>query len=438
MSEGPSTSDPSVPPSVPLLGDPLPRRRLTAAPAEGGLIKQRPGDFLVEELPLYAARGEGEHLYLRIRKTNVSHSELMGVLRRHYGVRETAIGFAGMKDKLAVTEQTISVHLPGRPEGDPPQHPRILVLDAARHENKLRRGHLAGNHFAIRIRQIDPTRAPSILRQLRALSDGGIPDYFGYQRFGYRRNGHRLGLCVLAEAWEALLAELLGASGSPFPAHQRERREAFDAGRIEESATLWMPGDRPERAAMSALVRGADPRAAVAAIDETTRSFWVSALQSYVFNRVVDRRIDEGALDRLVEGDLAWKHDSRACFAVSAALAEDAATLERLRRFEISPSGPLPGPGMTRPTGRAAAIEAAALAETGLAERHFDHLPFRTQGMRRPLRVQLSNVEAEGGFDEHGPFVRVAFDLPRGAYATVVLRELIGAGAEGAEQEERA
>lgn len=418
------------------LRDPLPSRRLTAAPAAGGVIKQRPEDFVVHEVPLYEPAGTGEHLYLRIRKSNLSHSELIRILRRHYKVRECDIGFAGMKDKLAVTEQTLSIHLPGRPDGEPPEHPRLSVLWATRHENKLRRGHLVGNRFVIRIRQLDPLRAPAIHRQLRALEASGIPDYFGYQRFGYRRNGHRLGLLVLVEAWQELLGELLGAGGSPFPEHQRERREAFDAGRIAESAALWMPGDRPERAAMAALVRGADARGAVDAIDSTTKAFWISALQSYVFNRVVDRRIDDGLLDRLLEGDLAWKHDSRACFAITPELAADPEIAARLARFELSPSGPLPGPGMLRPGGRPAALESEVLAETGLSEATFERVPFKTAGMRRPLRVRLAAPDVEGAFDEHGPFVRVAFDLPRGAYATIVLRELIGAGAEGAEQEE--
>lgn len=418
------------------LGDPLPSRRLTAAPAAGGVIKQRPEDFVVDEIPLYEPAGTGEHLYLRIQKSNLSHSELMRVLRKHYKVRECDIGFAGMKDKLGVTQQTVSIHLPGKADGEPPTHPRLAVLWTTRHENKIRRGHLVGNRFVIRIREIDPIRAPMIHRQLRALQVSGIPDYFAYQRFGYRRNGHRLGLLVLAQAWDELLGELLGARGSPFPEHQRERREAFDAGRLAETVPLWMPGDRPERAAIAALIRGASPKAAIEAIDSTTKGFWISALQSYVFNRVVDRRIDEGLLDRLLEGDLAWKHDSRACFAVTPELAVDPEIAERVRRFELSPSGPLPGPGMLRPTARPALIEAEVLAEAGLSEAQFENVPFKTAGMRRPLRVHLAAPDVEGAFDEHGPFIRVAFELPRGAYATIVLRELIGAGAEGAEQEE--
>jgi tRNA(Glu) U13 pseudouridine synthase TruD len=87
--------------------DPLPQRYLTTEPGIGGVIKQRAQDFVVEELALYEPCGAGEHLYLRVQKTNVSHHELLSCVRRHFDVPAGAIGFAGMKDKVAVTAQTI-------------------------------------------------------------------------------------------------------------------------------------------------------------------------------------------------------------------------------------------------------------------------------------------------------------------------------------------
>lgn len=413
------------------LGDPLPRRRVLAPPALGGVIKERPEDFVVDEIPRYEPSGEGEHLYLRIQKVNVSHAELMATLQRHFGVREEAIGFAGMKDKLAVTHQTVSIHLPGRADPGPPEHPRLVVLWSARHANKIRRGHLVGNRFAIRIRRLDPLKAPAILRRLRELERTGIPDYFGEQRFGYRRNNHRLGILMLQRRWNDVLAELLGTGGSVFPEHQRERRTLYDAGRFEQSLSLWAPGDRAERAAVAALVRGQGPDAAVRAVGGATLVFWISAAQSFVFNRTLDRRIDEGLFDRLLEGDVAWRHESRRVFVVSA---EDAAEPELERRvanFELSPSGPMPGPGMVAPRGRPAELEQQVLDAERIAPGTFDEIPLGAEGTRRPLRVQVSNIDCDSGFDEHGPFVRVRFDLPRGAYATVVMGEL-GVGEGGA------
>ena len=141
------------------IDNPLPQRYLTDAPGIGGVIKVRPQDFLVEELPLYEPGGDGEHLYLRIEKSGVSHGELISCLRRHFGVPAWAIGFAGMKDKHAVTRQTVSIQLPGRdPPAGPIKHERINVLWAERHTNKIKIGHLAGNRFSIRIREVDPLK----------------------------------------------------------------------------------------------------------------------------------------------------------------------------------------------------------------------------------------------------------------------------------------
>src|SRR5690606_26564691 len=106
----------------------------------------------------------------------------------------------------------------------------LTILEASRHTNKLRRGHLRGNEFTIKIRDIDPIMAPRVWRQLRELERRGVPDYFGSQRFGYRTNNHRLGWCVIKGAWQELIDELLGARGSIFPEHQRERRAQYDAG----------------------------------------------------------------------------------------------------------------------------------------------------------------------------------------------------------------
>ena len=118
--------------------DPLPHRYLTTEPGTGGVIKVRPEDFLVEEIPVYDPCGTGEHLYLGIQKTGVSHAELISHLRRHFGVSRGAIGFAGMKDKAGVTRQTISIHIPDdRHLPGPVRHERIDVLWTKRHTNNF-------------------------------------------------------------------------------------------------------------------------------------------------------------------------------------------------------------------------------------------------------------------------------------------------------------
>ena len=165
--------------------DPLPQRYLLADEAGiGGVVKKRPGDFLVDEIPRYEPSGEGEHLFLGVQKSRMSHGEMIATLCRHFGVRGAAIGYAGMKDKMGVTRQVVSVHVLEDPPTLEVGHDRLRILWAKRHGNKLRRGHLVGNRFSIRVRDVDPAEAPRVLRMLGRLERLGVPNYFGPQRFG--------------------------------------------------------------------------------------------------------------------------------------------------------------------------------------------------------------------------------------------------------------
>lgn len=425
---------PLLPPAIEL-PPPGPPRRACAGPVpQGARIKERAGDFLVEELQLYEPSGEGEHLYLRIVKQDMPHHELVSVLCRHFGVPPRAIGVAGMKDRVAVTSQTVSVHLPRKPELRSIPDERLQVLWATWHVNKLRPGHLAGNRFSVRIRGIEPFAAPGVWRSIRSLEADGVPNGFGPQRFGMRGNNHLLGALLLLGRHQELLGELLGAGGSAFPASEEEARRSADAGAFDDAARLLPRGLDAERMALRALSRGADAHAAVRAVPRDIRMLWVDAWQSAVFNRVLDRRIGAGALHHVGLGDVAVKHPNGAQFAVDdAAMAAEgeASIAARAARFEISASGPLPGPGAVGASG-------AVLEEEREAIRAFAVDPARVDGSqpaedlpggaRRSMRVRLSNPELESGFDEHGPYVRIAFDLPPGAFATAVLREALGDG----------
>jgi len=414
--------------------DPLPREYLL--PREGrpqGVLKERAEDFLVEELPLYEPEGEGEHLYLGIQKRMMSHAELLRLLGRHFGVEERAIGAAGMKDRLAITRQTVSVHLPGRAKefaaaGGPGSidlgTERVAVLWAMWHRNKLRRGHLAGNRFVIRIRRIDPLSAPAIWRRLQALEKRGAPNYFGPQRFGYRGNTHRLGALLLRQDWEGVLAELLGAKGSSFPEHQRSFREAFDAGDFERAAQGWGPNDAAERIALRKFAKTGKARRAVLSAGDHARSFWVSAIQSAAYNRLLDERIRDGAFESLREGDVAFRHDGGASSRVTSGDL-DGDLAERLARGEISPAGPLWGAKLLEASGDTATRELAALAAFGVEPSMLATGPDAADGARRPYRVFPRDPQLDAGTDEHGAYVRLAFDLSKGAFATALLRELI-------------
>jgi tRNA pseudouridine13 synthase len=404
---------------------PLPQQFFTDAPGLGGVIKQRDSDFVVEEIPAYEPSGEGPHLYLHIEKSGVAHGELLATIRKSFNVKPGDVGYAGMKDKKAVTRQMISIYLPKDPESCAIDHERIAVLSVSRHRNKLKRGHLIGNRFAIRIREIDPARATEASAMLDALSAIGAPAYYGPQRFGYRHNNHIVGAHLLRAQWAAALDELLSTRGAAYPEHQHERRVLYDEGRHAEAAELWTPADRTELIACRALARGSKPRQAVRVIGKPALNFFASATMSAVFNRLLDQRVADGTVHQLLEGDLAFKHDSRAVFPVTA---EELATNElpgRLERLEISPSGPLWGKGLTHSGGAIARAETAALDATGVTETELLNATYCPEGGRRPFRCPIVNLAVDSGADEHGPYIETRFDLPRGMYATCVLREIM-------------
>lgn len=421
-----------------MAGAPVPQTRLLGTPPVPGVIKERPEDFLVDEIPLIEPSGTGEHLHIGIQKSGMTHDDLVDLLARHCGVPVVAIGHAGMKDRVAITRQTVSVHLPGLP--DPPvlQHPQVQMLWAHRHHAKLRPGQLAGNRFSIRIRRTDPLAAPRVSQALRSLAARGAPNGFGPQRFGHRGNGHRLGLSLAVEDWEGLLQELLGSRGSPFPERQREARELFDAGDHEGSLRVWDRGDHAERTALRSLAQGRAPRRAVMSIRESTRRFWINAAQSAAFNAVLSRRLETGTFDRFLAGDLANLHPGRSLFRVSPGMLADPEESRKLQdrigSFDCSPTGPMPGPDCMASEDACADLEHAAMSAMGIPPLVLEQSPFAASGERRSLRMRVGDPHVESGVDEHGGFIRVAFDLPRGGYATTVLAEVLGSFPQAVEE----
>jgi tRNA pseudouridine13 synthase len=151
----------------------------------------------------------------------------------------------------------------------------------------------------------------------------------------------------------------------------------------------------------------------------------VSAVQAAAFNRVLEQRMRAGTLGTLLEGDLAWKHDKGAVFRVTPDELASGALQPRLEALEISPSGPVWGRGMTRASGAVDALEEAALNEFGVTFEEIASNDSADEGARRPLRIPLKLPELDAGVDEHGGYIRLAFELPPGAYATIVTREIM-------------
>jgi tRNA pseudouridine13 synthase len=303
----------------------------------------------------------------------------------------------------------------------------MKVLWSDRHTNKLRRGHHGGNRFIIKIRNVQSTDVLKAKRVIDRLYAQGVPNFVGDQRFGYRQHNHLLGKLLLAGEYETLLNEMLGKAIDADPPNMQKARTAYDQRNYEEALKHWPKHLRFDRQALDALRQGLDAKQAVMAIYRTQREFLVSALQSAMFNSILDRRLREGKLARIIPGDLAWKHDNRSVFLVDEETAEkENAPAGRVPSLEVSPSGPMWGINMTRAEGEPGEIENQVLDIFGVRPEQLAGVgDVHAEGSRRPMRIALRDPEVTGGADDHGPFVRVAFEMPRGAFATIVLREVM-------------
>lgn len=321
-------------------------------------IRAHPEDFVVEEIPLYPHLGYGSHTYLLVEKRLCTTEAVARALARAAGVGPREVGFAGRKDRVAVTRQWFSVpHLdPGRARALELTDAR--VIRAVRHPEKLRIGQLLGNRFQLVVREVDEEAGRRAQEILRRLVRRGMPNRFGHQRFGR------------------------------------------DGGNVERGAEIL----RRQRL-------GGDRRPAL---------LMLSALQSAVFNRVLERRA--ATLDQLLPGDLAIVHATESLLLID----DPAAAAERLAAFEISPTGPMFGTKMRRPQGEVAALENEVMAELDLPPLERLTVPrgVRLHGGRRSLRVQPREVHSE----LVDGTLHLELELPAGSYATVLVEELFPDG----------
>lgn len=384
-------------------------------PGIGGQIKGRPDDFVVEEIPLYQPCGDGRHTYLLVEKRGMSTYQMVGRVARALGVATDAVGYAGLKDARAVTRQFISV------EGVTPEQAHNLqvggvrVLMVARHRNKLKLGHLAGNRFTVRIRGVEATAIAVAEAVLAELSQRGVPNYFGEQRFGARDNTHRLGWALLHGDADTFVREYLGSPRPDERPDLQAARALVDRGDYAAALAQWPPGLRDERRILEALARAdGDAGRAIRAVSNDLRRLALSAYQAHLFNRLLAARLDH--LGQIEEGDVAYIHASGAAFVVRDAAVEQ----PRADRFEISPSGPLFGPKCLLAEGAPGARERTLLAESGLTLEAFRLPGIKMKGARRPYRVPIEDVAVS--WDDG---LVLQFRLPPGSYATEVLREVM-------------
>lgn len=332
-------------------------------PGSGGRIKAMPEDFVVEEVPAYLPSGSGEHLFLWAEKRGISTGALLQRLSELTGCRRNHMGHAGLKDSLGVTRQWVSLHMAEDPPLDGHEGAGYRILRVARHGNKLRPGHLRGNRFRIRLRNV--TARPDLGAFLETLARRGCPNYFGPQRFGARQDN--------AEAGRSLL---LGRS---------DRRVAPDK-----------------------------------------RRFLVNAFQSALFNRVLDRRLAHGvAVDDMLPGDLAMLHAGGGCFAVTPEDLD--AVRERATAGELSATAPLPGSAVPWAKETPGAWEQAVMEEAGLTPEDFQgrRKRERFKGERRSVRALPRDFTWRLETQADRQDLLLSFALTPGQFATALLREII-------------
>ncbi|MEZ3500560.1 tRNA pseudouridine(13) synthase TruD [Pantoea sp. KPR_PJ] len=272
---------------------------LHGKPTARGTIKANPEDFVVTEDLGYGADGEGEHLLVRIRKTGANTRFVAEALAKFLGVHQRDVSYAGMKDRHAVTEQTLCFRIPGNAMPDLTGFALegVEILEAVRHKRKLRIGALAGNAFRLVLRQISDREAVEL--RLGLIREHGVPNYFGTQRFG--RGGNNLAM-----------------------------------------AQQWARGEISLR-------------------DRNKRSLILSAARSALFNQVTSTRLlQQGTLTQVMAGD-ALQLTGRGSWFV--APAEELNALQvRVDNHELRITAPLPGRGEPGPHDEALAFEQQSLA----------------------------------------------------------------------------
>ncbi|WP_309497979.1 tRNA pseudouridine(13) synthase TruD [Sulfurovum sp.] len=339
------------------------------------VFNSSPRDFTVEEIPLYEFTGEGEHLVLQVRKKEMTTWEMLDAISNHVGIRRRDMGYAGLKDKHAMTIQYISVMAIHEEKLKAFTHDKIKILSSVRHNNKIRVGHLKGNRFNIRLKKVLGVQKDKLDSVLKWIKTNGVPNYFGNQRFGTDGNN-----------WED--------------------------GRKLVAGTLKMR-------------------------DRKTREFLMGSYQSYLFNNWLSKRMElnhllekfseteteqimelpQGSLKdtkkqpnffKLVEGDTMMHYPYGRVFNVED-LEEEA---KRFERKDIAPAGLLPGKKMKLSTSTAGLIEASFVEEMNL------------NGARRYAWIQVTEITKN--YVEEKAHYELSFVLPKGCYATNVLDVLRG------------
>jgi tRNA pseudouridine13 synthase len=389
----------------------------------GGNLRSSAEDFFVQEIPLPSGGETGPYLVCRLTKKNWEQQHAIKEIARRLGISHRRIGWAGTKDRRAVTTQLISIYKV-TPEMVESIRLKDITLEVVGHRNtRLSLGDLEGNRFDITIREAtDPDPATTVQTITRDIARG-IPNYYGIQRFGgVRPVTHQVGERILAGDYEGAVVTYIGKSFPLENENTRHARMEFDSTRDSEDALRVFPVSLAyERAMLQHLHNNPkDYPGALQQLPPKLLSMFVSAFQSYLFNEAVSRRIEQGYTfaepqpgDRLLFTN--GKED-----VVSERNRHTA--LQHIMRGRCKIAIFMPGKGRFSPFSDSEHYMKGLMEERGIRAENFvqasTFVKTKFEGALRPIMLQ-ANV----GTNTEGTCVRLQFTLPPGHYATTVARE---------------
>lgn len=398
----------------------------------GGKIRTKYEDFYVEEIPEHLPSGTGPNTWVLIEKIGRNTLEIVLDIAKEMKISRKRMGFAGMKDKSAVTRQWLCVSNiePSELEGLEDKLYNVKVLEIKQNEKKLRIGQLVGNKFKILIRETeDPEQDAETARHiLSKLEEVGVANYYGWQRFGKNRpNTHRVGEYLVHNDIKGAVDSYIGNPYEGEKNHIKAARALYDEGEFEEAYDSMPSGMRYEKMMLRELIK---QRRKKGELDETSykialeslpkplKRMFVHAYQSYLFNKAVSERSKLG-INKYVDGDIIIDNEEHLVHEFDINMID-----ERIKNFEVHPTAPLYGTKVPLAGGVVGELEEKIINDEKITLEDFEcpKTPrLGSHGLRRAIRFKIWDVSAVSTSEG----VSVEFSIPKGCYATAVLREIM-------------
>ena len=406
---------------------------VTSQKGIGGTIRNKYEDFYVEEIPEIIPSGEGPNVYIWIEKLGRTTLDVVLDISRDLHISRKRMGFAGMKDKKALTRQWICISNMDSEEDLNQIHDldiyKTNFLKIVRGRKKLRMGQLRGNKFRILIRDLDDnqkaeTTANVVLKELEVK---GVPNYFGWQRFGKpRTNTHLVGKALIENDLKKAVGEYIGHPTEKEHLENQKARKAYDEGRLEKSLELMGKGMRYEKMMIRQLIKDSKKgdltensfKNALYSLPKPLQRMFVHAYQSYLFNAAVSKRVAMG-IDKYISGDIMIDAEEHIVYDKTPDEYQ-----KLMDEFKANPTCPLYGTKVPYAEGVVGEMEKNILNEYNLIKNDFEvpKMPrLGSHGLRRSMRFQIWDSKATACDDG----LLCEFSINKGSYATAVLREIM-------------